>query len=233
MKSYHLFLIFFFTLKPIWADSNHFVLDFETTKILLKKDQSLLELRAKAVINPSDIDSAFRTDRTHRIQWTLNPIYQYRLSDLVTTGICYVYKGQGVFEEDPSQEHRFCQDLILKFGARPSTISHRLRLEERFISESSASSWYYRTRLRYRLTHRQMIGEEGTHQQWGLNFYDEVFFGLTGSQQLVQANWLHMGVLFEYEDDRDFEIGATLETSAKPGALEIQNLLLLQMEWTW
>lgn len=124
----------------------------------------------------------------------------------------YPVAGQGV----PTHEHRTYQDLQWEDTITRLSLSHRLRLEQRWLSEMSEAnprqiaSWAFQNRIRYQLqTQISLKGPTLDDKEFYLSFFDELFisFGKNVQANIFNQNRLFGGVGYQLNDQFQLELG--------------------------
>ena len=142
--------------------------------------------------------------------------YDFSKNLQVTAGYCFVdTRRYGEIPLAPATfgEHRLFQQAVLKQTAGKWQISHRYRLEERFIDEKRVPipggphehvRWRYENRFRYMF--RMMRPIKGP---WGVAFYDEPFiaFGRNVASDVFNQNRAYAAITRKLPGSSRLEIG--------------------------
>ncbi|MGV3557066.1 DUF2490 domain-containing protein [Larkinella arboricola] len=148
---------------------------------------------------------------------------KYKLTEKVQLGGGYTYfvtfpygdhpvADQGV----PTPEHRLYQDLELADTAGRFVLSHRFRLEERWLSEQTPgdprriSGWSYENRVRYQITvNYPLKGATIDNGEFYLTFFDELFisFGKNAGANIYNQNRILGGLGYQFRDNFQLELG--------------------------
>jgi Protein of unknown function (DUF2490) len=117
-------------------------------------------------------------------QYQLRPGVNFRIRRNVLLTAGYAYTGTYPYGEFPQTqafpEHRIYQQALVVNHVRGVSLSHRVRMEQRFIQypQTADRSWTYQNRFRYMLkADFPLSGENGT-ARWYLPVYDEILIGL-------------------------------------------------------
>lgn len=178
-------------------------------------------------------------------QLLLRPAINYHLNEevLLTQGYSY-YQNYG-YSKYPigydNWEHHLYQQLQLGGQVIGRVkVTHRFRMEERFIAKMKASdddpdqgvldTYTYQSRFRYRvwltlpLCHDKV--EPGV---FSANLYDEVFLNFGESQRLDYINQNRISILLGYQVSKPFSImaGYLYQTIQRPGAVSGSDLIEL------
>ena len=133
-----------------------------------------------------DLDNRFiRTGLTYRLgatSFTAGYIHQYSetLSDISVS------------------ENRPYEEITLKHSIKKLNISHRYRIEHRWINKQGSTNLFHRFRYRVQITHP-------LSETFYFKFFDEVFVNL--QDPLFNQNRLHFGLGYAFSANFKVEIG--------------------------
>ncbi len=151
----------------------------------------------------------------------------YALSDRVSLAGGYTYFVTFPFGDYPQAdlgipypEHRTHQDIQLQDSYGRLTLSHRFRLEQRWLAEQAETastegpvgritSWTFQNRARY-----QVSGDLALHgptiddQEFYLNFFDELFigFGQNVGENVFNQNRISGGLGYQFKNGFQLEL---------------------------
>ncbi len=177
-------------------------------------------------------------------QLLIRPAVNYHLNDQVmfTLGYSYYFNyPYGAYPiAFPNWEHHLFQQIQLGSAYGRLRITHRFRLEERFMaklvpaaddpSEGEFERYIYQNRFRYRIWLTLPIGREQLGPGvFSANLYDEVFLNFGDSQRLDYINQNRISALLGYQVSAPFSIllGYLYQVIERPGAAMGNDLLEL------
>lgn len=147
----------------------------------------------------------------------------------------------------PYPEHRLHQDVQLSEKYGRLELSHRFRLEQRWLANQTDDSnprritgWSFQNRVRYQVAGEVPLkGATVDDGEWYLNFFDEVFigFGRNVGQNIFNQNRLSGGVGYQVSDGFKLELNylnqvlqhAEVEPISGKPVFEINNGLRLNV----
>jgi len=116
----------------------------------------------------------------------------------------------------PYPEHRLHQDVRLSEKYGRLDLSHRFRLEQRWLANQSdegnprrITDWNFQNRVRYQVAGQLPLkGATVDDREWYLNFFDEVFigFGRNVGQNIFNQNRLSGGVGYQISNGFKLEL---------------------------
>ncbi|WP_139922322.1 DUF2490 domain-containing protein [Hymenobacter sp. DG01] len=129
----------------------------------------------------------------------------------------------------PEPEHRLYQDVSLKDPLGRLTLTHRLRLEQRWLGtraeegQGPVQDWVFQNRIRYQLTGQfPLQGPTVEDNEWYLNAFDELFigFGRNVGDNVFNQNRLSGGLGYQFRDNAKVELNYLHQISqhAEPDA---------------
>ncbi len=177
-------------------------------------------------------------------QLLIRPAVNYHLNDQVMFTLGYSYYVNYPYGAYPiafqNWEHHLFQQVQLGSAYGQLMISHRFRLEERFIAKLVPSpddpatgafdGYTYQNRFRYRLWLTLPIGHATPGPGvFTANLYDELFLNFGDSQRLDHLNQNRISALLGYQVSRPFSVlaGYLYQVIERPGAAMGADLLEL------
>ncbi|MBX0289896.1 DUF2490 domain-containing protein [Hymenobacter sp. HSC-4F20] len=194
-------------------------------------------------------------DHKLTVKWALHTEYQWRrinwvrapqqqlarlglvrtLTDRITVSGGYTYfqtHRYGSYPTVPGRpepEHRLYQDISLKDPLGRLTLTHRLRLEQRWLGtranegQGHVQDWEFQNRIRYQLAGQfPLQGVTVEDGEWYLNAFDELFigFGRNVGDNVFNQNRLSGGVGYQFSDNAKVELNYLNQISqhAEPDA---------------
>ncbi len=145
---------------------------------------------------------------------------------IVTLGYDWVetfpYGEQPIAKQET--EHRPFEQIILKNAVGRFKITHRYRLEQRFIENNS--TYLFRNRLRYRfiltvpLNHKKMGGKT-----FYFAAFDELFISVGKSigSHYFNQNWAYLGIGYQFNEKTKMSIGYMNQYLPKNDDIRIEN----------
>ncbi|WP_234733808.1 DUF2490 domain-containing protein [Tellurirhabdus bombi] len=185
----------------------------------------------------------YNGDHVIHKKWTLHTEYQWRRIDFIKTwqqslarlGFLYSLTDQaqvgggytffttypyGTFPVAdlgvPTPEHRTYQDVQWDNELGRLALTHRLRLEQRWLGQPASrgnrriADWEYQNRARYQLEGRfPLQGPAIEDGEFYLTFLDELFisFGKNVGQNVFNQNRILGGVGYQFQDSFMIELG--------------------------
>ena len=135
-------------------------------------------------------------------------------------------------------EHRIYQDAVLKNPIGIMEISHRFRLEERWLGnfynsngERIPDQWKYLTRFRYRLRLAMPLkGNTIDANEFYLHGYDEIFIGagFNVSNNIFDQNRINAGIGYKANSSMKIELGYFNQIVQKPRLDPITKLAVFE-----
>ena len=184
-----LFLLLLFCQNPVQATDDEFQ-QWSTISLLHKiNDQYFINLLGQGRFAISD-------DRPNT--YVMRPSIHYNFTGSITGGLGYDY----LLNDPGNNEQRLWQEVMFKNLLGKSTLSHRFRLEERFIEEIPV---IYRTRYNLKANYPLSGGK------WALVGSNEIFFNLnsrgTGPAPGLDQNRLFAGLGYRTGANSKVEFG--------------------------
>jgi hypothetical protein len=167
--------------------------------------------------------------------------------DLSIVPVGYVYTWNPIYGKQPAQfvnnEHRIFQQVLFKHQSGRFNISHRGRLEQRFIEVHTMHNGevtyqgydYYANRFRYRLMVNVPLNtrEIGTRTLFA-SFYDEVFlsWGPSVTYNKPDQNRVFMGIGYQLHKDFLITSGLVYQMLVKANGTMQENNFGFQISAT-
>lgn len=177
-------------------------------------------------------------------QVLIRPAINFHLNDQVMLTLGYSYYFNYRYGDYPiaypNWEHHIFQQVQLGSKYGRLSVTHRFRLEERFIAKMAASEsdpskgefqeYTYQNRFRYRVWLTLPLGHEKVAPGvFSANLYDEVFLNFGDSQRLDYVNQNRISALLGYQVSEPFSVlaGYLYQVIQRPGAANGADLLEL------
>lgn len=147
-------------------------------------------------------------------QFLIRPFIDYHLNPAVTFTAGYTYIKTSPFGRYPLPisvpENNIWEQVTLNQTIDKVTISHRFRMEHRFIGsivanngENEIDGYNFTNRFRYRLTVRGDLGD-----QFYYHIFDEIWFHQDGLKPRdFDRNWVYAGLGYRVFNDAQIELG--------------------------
>lgn len=163
----------------------------------------------------------------------------YKLSEKIKVGggytffITYPYGKYPVADTGvPTPEHRLYEDIQLNDALGIVKLSHRFRLEQRWLANPDENgshtivSWDYQNRIRYQLSAMLPLqGQTIDDHELYLSFFDELFigFGKNVGYNIFNQNRIYGAVGYQFSENFKVELGYLNQISQHPEADPITN----------
>lgn len=166
-------------------------------------------------------------------QFLFRPAINYKLNKQVEFAVGYTYVLSYPYGEQPittrTPEHNVWEQVTLKQGFDKLKISHRYRLENRFIGTPtttdginfSINGTTYAQRFRYRITASYPISEK-----WFVKGFEEIWMNLNNNNFLpssLNQNWLYGGFGYKFSDKINLEAGYMNQLIKKGDNVHFEN----------
>ncbi|MET4105016.1 DUF2490 domain-containing protein [Hymenobacter sp. UYP22] len=170
-----------------------------------------------------------------RINWVRAPQQQLarlglvrQLSERVKASGGYTYFQTHRYGEYPTvpnrpePENRLYEDLSLNDQLGRLTLTHRLRLEQRWLGtraeqgQGEVEKWEFQNRIRYQLSGQWPLqGPSVDDREWYLNAFDELFigFGRNVGDNVFNQNRLSGGLGYQFTDKAKVELNYLYQVS--------------------
>lgn len=176
-------------------------------------------------------------------QLLLRPALNYHLNEEVRLSAGYSYYANYPFGAYPIRfsnwEHNIYEQVQLGSSFDRVKITHRFRLEQRFLAklkttESDPSAieldrYTYQNRFRYRIGLILPLGRHGTIEPgvFSANLYDEVFLNFGDAERLDYIQQNRISALLGYQATKPLNLmlGYLLQTIERPGAANGSDLV--------
>lgn len=135
-------------------------------------------------------------------------------------------------------EHRIYQDILLKNNTGRFEISHRFKLEQRFLGNSYdgkndriAGKWNFVVRFRYRVRIAMPLqGNTIDDNEFYVHAFDEILIGAGENvkNNIFDQNRLNIGIGYKLNKNCRFELGYLSQIVMKPGSNPISKLPVVE-----
>jgi len=200
----------------------------------------------------------------HRIaeKWSLHTEYQFRRADfaaewqqsLTRIGLDYLMNenmtltaGYGFIRTFPYgeqplpetfDEHRIWQTLTINQPGKWANLSHRYRLEQRWLERFSTDElggYMYLNRIRYRILINKAIKLNNEPTKWFATLSNEVFigFGKNVAKNVVDQNRLAITLGYKFKQNTNLQIGYMNQTVLKRDGIKQEQNGTLTMAITY
>ncbi|WP_375419096.1 DUF2490 domain-containing protein [uncultured Hymenobacter sp.] len=182
------------------------------------------------------LHTEYQARRVHGLRVPQNQLMRLGLGHLLTARVkvsggytyfqTFRYGAYPTVAGRASPEQRLYQDVTLSDPLGRLTLSHRLRLEQRWLGtrddhgEGAVGKWTYQNRIRYQLAGAWALqGPTLDDGEWYLNAYDELFIGFGPNVQnnIFNQNRLSGGVGYQFTKDAKVELNYLHQISQHAG----------------
>jgi len=171
-----------------------------------------------------EVHTEYQARRTHFVtdwqQWLLRGGLYFKPMPRLKIGGGYAYCVTDPYGDHPIAargafpEHRFYEDVILSDAVGYLLLSHRLRLEQRYVGIPEASGplgneavWSRQNRIRYQLGFTfPLQGSTLDDNEWFASAFDEVFLNFGRNVGANSFNQNRVAVGLGYHFNRDFRL---------------------------
>ncbi len=145
----------------------------------------------------------------------------------------YTYQRNNPLNDRYTNEHRLWQQVIYSHPMSQGRMTHRLRLEERFIQNRLTDKYPLSTRARYQIGFNMPLqGKTLDEKEFYLNTYNESYFSLTGAKNATYSeNWTYLGTGYNFGKMGRLELGYLLQVSVRDKQQDLRFLNLAQIMW--
>lgn len=159
--------------------------------------------------------------------------YSHQLRPDFALSIGHIYQRSNPFNDEYRNENRIFQQATLGINFREFTMSHRVRLEERFLQNRSEHNTDFRTRLRYQIGAKLPLrGLSIDPKENYLNVYNEFYFSTTGERNaLFSDNWTYAGMGHKTKNWGSFEAGPIIQWARVDQQKDTRTHYCLQLGW--
>lgn len=178
----------------------------------------------------------------HWQQFLVRPSINYKFSKDYDVGIGYTFLYNYPYGAQPiainAPEHNVWEQIVLHHKAGQIKLSHRLRLEQRFIGNIVTpdethlapylDGFTYANRFRYRLTGKFPIAIQG---KFFGKFFNEIWLHLEDYMlpESLNQNWLYLGLGYSFCDRGNVQIGFMDQLIQKSDHIHYENNPVLQV----
>jgi hypothetical protein len=159
-------------------------------------------------------------------QFIVRPGINYQISPALSASLGYAFVETYPYGDLPVaqefDEHRVWEQLSYKHTWLGLDWQHRIRLEQRYIEDTSASNWRQENRLRYMLRTTVPLSSD---KKWYLALWDEVFFNFGGNldKNRFDQNRAFIGIGRKLSDSTKLEVGLLEQTLQRRGGVNWEN----------
>ena len=122
--------------------------------------------------------------------------YQIASGVSITTG--YIHQYSETIDNTSVSENRPYEEITLKNKIKKLSISHRYRIEHRWINRNGSTDFSNRMRYRLMLSHPLF-------DKFYVKFFDEIFINL--QEPIFNQNRLHVGLGYTFDPNFKLELG--------------------------
>lgn len=159
--------------------------------------------------------------------------YSYQLLPALQLTAGHIFQATNPFEDHLEKENRIFQQILFSRFTNWFAITHRVRLEERFIDKDAGSE--FKTRVRYQIgVRRALRGVEIDPEEIYFNAYNEFYFSTTGERNAFYSdNWTFMGVGYMTKNWGAIEAGPLVQWSVINIEKDTRTNYALQVGWIY
>lgn len=167
------------------------------------------------------------------LQLYIQPSIIYTLNKDWNFAVSYTYQRNNPITQDFSNEHRLWQQAIFAHSISTGRMTHRVRMEERFIENKITNSYPLSTRARYQIGFNiPFQGKTLDPKEFYFNTYNEFYFSLTGIKNATYSeNWTYLGTGYNLGKMGKLELGYLLQTAVRNPQKDLRFLHLAQIMW--
>ena len=167
------------------------------------------------------------------LQLYIQPSIIYIVNPNFNLAGSYTYQRNNPFENNYSNEHRLWQQVVLAHPLGNARMSHRFRLEERFIQNRVTGLYPFSSRLRYQIAYTKPLqGKTLDPGEIYLSAYNEFYSTLTTPRNAFYSeNWSYVGLGFQTKKIGKIELGYLLQFAVRNSAKDLRVLNLMQVMW--
>lgn len=164
----------------------------------------------------------------------------YNLSDKAFVAFGYAYVHTYPYGDNPAAhdfpEHRTYQQLQFRDQQGIFGLTHRFRLEQRWIKFANAQDYTYLNRVRYQFrANIPLQGPSIEDKEFYLGVYDEVFinFGPNVTTNFLDQNRAYAALGYRFHKDASVEVGYLHQHVAQRNGVWFENNHTLQVGLTY
>jgi hypothetical protein len=168
------------------------------------------------------------------IQTYFQTVLTYRYLPHLHFALGYIFSRNDPFLEDSFQnENRLFQQVVYSQNFETFRLSHRVRLEERFIDNRSEDLLEFRTRLRYQIGMKTtLLPATSSRPEFYSNSYNELYFSTTGKRNaFFSDDWLYSGIGMATKEWGSFELGPMLQYSVVNTEKDQRFFYVISLGW--
>lgn len=155
----------------------------------------------------------------------------YKLFPNLNLALGHIYQRNNPLDVDFVNENRIFQQVTFSQTFDSVQVSHRLRYEQRFISERETDE--YKTRFRYQIgANFPLQGRQLDPGEWYFNCYNEFYFSTSGERNAFYSDdWLYAGFGYQTLNWGKLEAGPIAQYSVINRDKDYRSLYSLQFGW--
>lgn len=171
-----------------------------------------------------------KTDYATQVQEIYSQLLgSYKINKHWQTGFGYGFQRNNPFDKNYRNEHRLVQQVLYNTAGKKLSFYNRFRFEERWFSYPDAPS-QFATRARYQAGLLEKI--RGNDFYWQIN--NEIYcIPSRNRNSFISENWIYTGIGFPVVPFGHLETGIGYNTVVRDINKDLQNLLLLQVSWSY
>lgn len=191
-----------------------------------KLDYSLYYFGAFSLVNFSEN----KLDETpYMLLFYSEQALNYNINNKLSFSASYVYQREKTGMNSYVNENRVHFQLTYKYAVNQVKFKHRLRFDNRFISDPNTDTNTYKNRLRYLLGVELPIGSDNNN--WYFTAYEEAFFNtFKNANKVFAENWTYAAIGKHLNNNHKFEAGP-LYITWLTGNNNWFNQYYLQLTW--
>lgn len=153
----------------------------------------------------------------------------YNITNKLSFSASYVYQREKTGMDSYVNENRVHFQLTYKYAVNQVKFKHRLRFDNRFITDPNTDTNTYKNRLRYLLGMELPIGSDNNN--WYFTSYEEAFFNtFKNANKVFAENWAYAAIGKRLNNNHKLEAGP-LYITWFTGNNNWFNQYYLQLTW--
>jgi hypothetical protein len=183
-------------------------------------------------INLSDSHSHGVSYPSRDIQSYFQGGFVYRYTPSINFSAGYVFQRNNPFSGDFLNENRLWQQVVFSQPVGNGNLSHRVRLEERFIEDRARHGTQpMSTRVRYQISYTSpFVGREIVAKSFFFSFYNEFYFSTSKPRNTFYSeNWSYGGVGYQTASYGRYEFGPLLQWATIDNAHDTRTFVVTQL----
>lgn len=168
------------------------------------------------------------------LQLYVQPSLIYVVNSNLNFATSYTYQRNNPLNHNSTNEHRLWQQAIFSHLLNKGKMTHRFRLEERFIENELKETYPLATRARYQIGFNMPLqGKTLDAKEFYLNTYNEFYFSLSGIKNATYSeNWSYLGSGYNFGKMGKLEFGYLLQVGVRNKQQDLRFLNLAQFMWS-